>query len=282
VALPFALERKMVFYRAFTGASLLRRDPPDRYVFNYRASYAEETAAVVHYLVKVRHVRPESIAVFAQEDSFGDAGYTGVTKALRAMGSEPRSIMRVGYKRNTLDIKEAVDRLSERATTVRAVVMVATYRAAARFIEKVRDAFPKMIFTNVSFVGSTALAEELGMLGPRYADGVIVTQVVPPIESYSTAVLKYKSALGKYAPGEKPDYVSLEGYLAAQLLAEGLRRAGPKLDTERLVTALEGIHDFEMGLGTSINFGLVEHQGSHKVWGTRLNGTAKYEALDLE
>ena len=88
--------------------------------------------------------------------------------------------------------------------------------------------------------------------------------------------------IGRSAPGEKPDYVSLEGYLAAQLLAEGLRRAGPKLDTERLVTALEGIHDFEMGLGASINFGLVEHQGSHKVWGTRLNGAGKYEALDLE
>jgi ABC-type branched-subunit amino acid transport system substrate-binding protein len=282
VALPFALEHKMLFYGAFTGASLLRRDPPDRYVFNYRASYAEETAAVVHYLVKVRHIRPEWIAVFAQQDSFGDAGFTGVTKALRAMGSEPKFILRVGYKRNTVDVKEAVDRLRERSVPVRAVVMVATYRAAARFIEKVRDISPKMIFTNVSFVGSTALAEELGMLGPRYASGVIVTQVVPPIESYSTAVLKYKTSLGKYAPGEKPDYVSLEGYLAAQILAEGLRRTGPKLDTERLVTALEGIHDLDMGLGTSINFGLVEHQGSHKVWGTRLNDAGKYEVIDLE
>jgi branched-chain amino acid transport system substrate-binding protein len=272
----------MLFYGAFTGASLLRRDPPDRYVFNYRASYAEETAAVVHYLVRVRHIKPEWIAVFAQQDSFGDAGFTGVTKALRAMGSEPKFILRVGYKRNTVDVKEAVDRLRERAVPVRAVVMVATYRAAARFIEKVRDFSPKMIFTNVSFVGSTALAEELGMLGPRYASGVIVTQVVPPIESYSTAVLKYKTSLSKYAPGEKPDYVSLEGYLAAQILAEGLRRTGQKLDTERLVTALEGIHDLDLGLGTPINFGLVEHQGSHKVWGTRLNEAGKYEVIDLE
>ena len=68
VALPYALERKMLFFGAFTGAGLLRSDPPDRYVFNYRASYAEETAAVVHYLVKVRRLKPEQIAVFAQQD----------------------------------------------------------------------------------------------------------------------------------------------------------------------------------------------------------------------
>ena len=58
VALPYALERKMLFFGAFTGAGLLRSDPPDRYVFNYRASYAEETDAVVHYLVKVRRLKP--------------------------------------------------------------------------------------------------------------------------------------------------------------------------------------------------------------------------------
>ena len=73
VGLPYALERKMLFFGAFTGASLLRRDPPDRYVFNYRASYAEETDAVVRYLVKVRGLRPDQIAVFAQQDAYGDS-----------------------------------------------------------------------------------------------------------------------------------------------------------------------------------------------------------------
>ena len=64
VALPSALQRKMLFFGAFTGAGLLRSDPPDRYVFNYRASYAEETEAMVHYLVKVKRLNPEHIAVF--------------------------------------------------------------------------------------------------------------------------------------------------------------------------------------------------------------------------
>ena len=85
VALPYALDRRMLFYGAFTGASLLRRAPPDRYVFNYRASYAEEADAVVRYLVKVRRLRPEQIAIFAQQDSYGDAGFAGVAKAIRSL-----------------------------------------------------------------------------------------------------------------------------------------------------------------------------------------------------
>jgi ABC-type branched-subunit amino acid transport system substrate-binding protein len=284
VALPIALEHKTIFYGAFTGANLLRRDPPDRYVFNFRASYAEETAAVVKYLIRTRRLRPEQIAVFAQQDAFGDAGFEGVVRAIRSLRPDARQPLRVGYKRNTIDVADAVARLREHSAyvKVRAVVMVATYRASAKFIEKMRDLSPNLIFTNVSFVGSTALAEELNLLGPRYANGVIVTQVVPPVEGYSTAILKYKAALTKYAPGEKLDYVSLEGYWAANVLVEALRRTGRQLDTERLVDTLEGLHDLDLGIGTRINYGLAEHQGSHKVWGTQLNAAGHYEVLELE
>ena len=90
VAAPFALERRTLFFGAFTGAGLLRRDPPDRYVFNYRASYAEETYAVVRYLMKVRKLRPDQIAVFAQQDSYGDSGYAGVEKASTGLAQRRR------------------------------------------------------------------------------------------------------------------------------------------------------------------------------------------------
>src|SRR6516165_1289613 len=164
VALPYALERRMLFYGAFTGAGLLRRNPPDRYVFNYRASYAEETDAVVRYLVKVLHLRPDRIAVFAQHDAFGDAGFDGVAKAVRALQGDESAITRLDYERNTVNVDDAVTRLRGLKNPVEAVVMVATYRAAARFIEKTRDLYPTMIYTNVSFVGSTALADELMLL----------------------------------------------------------------------------------------------------------------------
>ena len=285
VGLPYALERKMLFFGAFTGAGLLRRDPPDRYVFNYRASYAEETDAVVRYLVKVRGLRPEQIAVFAQQDAYGDSGFAGVAKAMRALGGgNEGAILRLDYKRNTVDVEDAVARLRAhtRKTPIKAVVMVPTYRAAAKFIEKTHDLYPEMIYTNVSFVGSTSLADELMLLGPRYANGVIVTQVVPAVDSYASAILKYKTALAKYFPGVPPDYVSLEGYVAGSLLLEGLKRAGRQLDAEKLVEALETVRDFDMGLGAPISFGPTEHQGSHKVWGTQLNENGRYQAIDLE
>jgi ABC-type branched-subunit amino acid transport system substrate-binding protein len=274
VAVPYALDRKMLFFGAFTGAGLLRSDPPDRYVFNYRASYAEETAAMVYYLVKVRRLKPEEIAVFAQQDSYGDAGFAGVEKAIRSLrGGDQSTILRLNYQRNTVDVDEAVAELQKSFAApdrrrpaapapipIKAVIMVPTYRAAARFIERTRDRYPNMIYTSVSFVGSTALANELMLLGKKYATGVIVTQVVPAVDGYSSLVLDYKSALAKYFPGEAPDYVSLEGYVAAN----------------------ENLHDLDIGLGTPVTFSRSEHQGIHKVWGSQLDATGHYRPIDLQ
>jgi branched-chain amino acid transport system substrate-binding protein len=282
VAVPYALERRLLFYGAFTGANVVRSDPPDRYVFNYRASYAEETDAVVRYLVKVRRIPPKQIAVFAQQDAFGDSGFAGVAKAMRALSARDSTVLRLGYQRNTVDVDNAVNQLKAQKTPFKAIVMVATYRAAARFIEKTHDLYPGLIYTNVSFVGSTALADELMLLGARYAAGVVVTQVVPAVAGHSTVVLEYKSALAKYFPGEAPDYVSLEGYVAANLLVEALKRAGPQLDTEKLVDTLESMSNLDMGLGAPLNFGRAEHQASHKVWGTALDETGKYQPIDLD
>jgi ABC-type branched-subunit amino acid transport system substrate-binding protein len=281
VAIPYALEKKALFFGAFTGASVLRSDPPDRYVFNYRASYAEETDAVVRYLVKLRHLQPRQIAVLAQQDSYGDAGFAGVSKAFRALGVDDSAIIRLNYKRNTVELDDAINELKQQKTAIRAVVMVATYRAAAKFIERTRDLFPGLIYTNVSFVGSTQLADELMMLGPRFASGVIVTQVVPAVGGYSSAVLEYKAALNKYFPGESPDYVSLEGYVAANVLIQALKKTQP-LDPEKVVDTLENMRDVDLGLGAALNYGRGEHQASHKVWGTAIDDKGKYQSLDLE
>ncbi len=282
VAVPFALERRTLFFGAFTVANILRNDPPDRYVFNYRASYAEETAAVVHYLIKLRRLQPRQIAVFAQQDSYGDAGFAGVAKAFRALGINDAAILRLNYKRNTVDVDDAVNQLKTQKLAVRAVVMVASYRAAAKFIEKTKDQFPGMIYSNVSFVGSTSLAEELMLLGPRYASGIIVTQVVPAVGGYSSAVLEYKNALAKYFPGESPDYVSLEGYVAANVLIQALKRTGPQLDTEKLIDILENTRNLDLGLGAPLSFGRAEHQASHKIWGTAIDDSGKYQSFELE
>jgi serine/threonine protein kinase len=281
MTMPYAQSKQRIFFGGFTGAPLLRRDPPDRYVFNFRASYAEETAAIVRYLVDIKGLLPEQIAVFTQQDGYGDAGFEGVAKTMRKLGRKPDEIVRVGHHRNSSDVRAAVQELV-RHPKIRAVVMVSTYRPAAQFIRQLKDAKAELLFANVSFVGSEALAEELMQMGAGYAPGVIVTQVVPHPVSQASLVLKYRELLQKYHPNEKANFGSLEGYISAAIFTEGLRRAGKSLTTETLVDALESIRNFDVGLGTPLHFGPSEHQASHRVWGTALESSGRYQILDLE
>ncbi|WP_257167358.1 ABC transporter substrate-binding protein [Bradyrhizobium sp. SRS-191] len=282
VAIPYALERRTLFFAPYTGANVVRHDPPDRYVFNYRPSYAEETDALVRYLVKVRKLNPRQIVVFAQNDAFGDAGFAGVSKAFRTLGANENAIVRVNYPRNSIEVDDAISQLRLLKAPVRAVIMLATTRAAAKFIEKARDVFPGVVFANISAVDGSALASELMLLGPRYTDNVIVTQTVPGVAGYSSLVLDYKNALAKYFPGETADYMSLEGYVSASILIEGLKRAGQSFDTEQLVETLETMGNVDLGLGAQLGFGRSEHQASHKIWGTALDESGNYQPIELD
>ena len=293
--LPYLVSRKVLLFGALTGSEILRKDPPDRYVFNYRASYEEETAKMISYLVDVKKIPDRGIVVFAQNDAYGDAGYAGATKMLRKKGRSD-DVLRVGYERNTVDVEGAVAKVLEYHNAairlgddllhprhpVKAIIMVGTYKACARFIQKIRDKKLDAMVLNVSFVGSSSLAEELRELGPGYGAGLIVTQVVPHFESGSTGIIRYRDFLEKYHPDQQPDFVSLEGFLVGQLFAEGLRRAGRDLDTEKLIDALEQIQGYDAGTGGSLSFGISQHQASHKVWGTQLDDQGVFKSLDME
>lgn len=191
VAAPYASQNKTLFFGAFTGSPSLRQDPPDRYVFNYRASYLEETAKSVRYLLDIKKLAPEQIVVFAQEDAYGDAGYEGTVKALRKHGrGDSDLLLHAGYKRNTVDIDAglaAILRYDDRTDVVRtgpngegkpvarhpvkAVIMVATSRAAAKLIQKARERnrLGDAVFVSVSFGGIEAMAEELKSIIRRSA-----------------------------------------------------------------------------------------------------------------
>ena len=199
-----------------------------------------------------------------------------------AIAAKDSAILRVNYTRNTLDVDDAVNQLRLQKVPIRAVVMVATTRAAAKFIEKTRDLFPGMIYTNMSAVGASTLAEELMLLGPRFTNGVIVTQTVPAVAGYSSVVIEYKDALAKYFPGETPNYISLEGFISANVLIDALRRCGQQIDTERLIDILENTRNLDLGLGVPLGFTRGEHQASHKIWGTALDETGKYQPIELE
>jgi ABC-type branched-subunit amino acid transport system substrate-binding protein len=280
--LPIILEYKRVLFGACTGTRLVRKDPPDRYVFNYRASLAEETAAIVGYLLDIRNIAPDQIAVFAQHDVFGEDGYAGVLREFRQRRKPTDKILKVGYDRNHANIEDAVKAVVAAKDRIRAVVMVATYRPASLFIQKIKDSGMDPIFTNVSFVGSETLADQLRDLGPRYVEGVIVTQVVPLYTSGATGVIRFRDDLRKYFPTESPGFVSLEGYIAAEVFVEGLKNAGPQPTSETLVEGLEKIRDLDLAIGPPITFTPSKHQGSHRVWGTILDRDGVYQDLDLE
>ncbi len=283
VSVPYLAGKRTVLLGALSGSPVLRRDPPDRYIFNFRPSNAEETAAAVRYLIEVRRLKSKEIAVFAQEDEFGEAGYAGAVQQMHHYRGVPDAVLRVGYKRNTADVNQAVARIRAESTPPKAIVMVATYHAAASFIQKVREAGLRPLFTNVSEVDGAALAEELLQIGgPSLTENVLVTQAVPPPTSNATVVMRYRKALEKHTLGEKPGFISLEGYVVGSVLIEGLKRAGRKLDSEKLVGALEDIKGLDLGIGVPITFGSKEHQASHRVWGTMLEPSGTYRAIDLD
>jgi ABC-type branched-subunit amino acid transport system substrate-binding protein len=282
VSIPYCTQQQVVFLGALSGGDLLRKSPPDRYVFNFRPSYAQETAAAVRWLTGARRIAPGRIAVFAQEDAFGVSGWRGATEELKARGVDPARVLRVGYKRNSAEVSDAVARLKERARDVDAVVMVATYQAAAAFVRSLRAAGLRQVVTNVSAVDSDALAEELVSDGPRATEGVFVTQIVPLPGSRAPGVVRFQEAMARHAPGARRGFVALEGWVAARILIEGLRRAGKDLDSEKLVQALESIRDLDLGIGTRVSFSPTEHQGSRQVWGTLLQPDGAWKQTALE
>jgi branched-chain amino acid transport system substrate-binding protein len=280
VALPLATAARTPFVGAFTGAALLRQDPPDRYVFNYRPSYAREIAAAIGYFVRHRQIQPRRIAVFAQDDAFGDAGMNGVTRALAEHGvTDARDVLRARYTRNSADVSEAVARMVAAREQYDAVVMIATYRPAALFIDGLRKAGVKKLLSNLSFVGSESLAHELRELGAWTAD-LLVTQVVPAPTANASCVLSYREALHRHFPEESPGFVSLEGYVVGAVVVEALKRC-KRFDSEGLVEALESLRGFDLGLGAPIDFGPSDHEGSDRVWGSVIGADYQYQPLEL-
>ncbi|TMH30140.1 MAG: ABC transporter substrate-binding protein [Betaproteobacteria bacterium] len=253
-SLPLATAAKVPFIAPFTGAEALRT-PFNRYAFHVRASYFDETAEIVKQLTAVGIKR---IAVFYQNDSYGKAGLEGVTRALKPLGLAPSGLGTV--ERNTVAVDDAVKTIMEGKPD--AIVQISAYKSCAAFIRAARKAGFGGTFYNVSFVGTQALAKELG----ADARGVVVSQVMPFAYAPVTAISGEYLAAGKSAAGDKfdPNYSSMEGYVAAKTLVEALRRAGNTLTSETLVNALESLRELNLG-SFFVDFGPQKHTGSKYV-----------------
>ena len=264
-ATPVSVSAGVPYLAPFTGAEFLRTLGPEN-VINVRASYNQETEEMVERLTEDLGIT--RIAVMYQDDSFGRAGYQGAVDALRRRNMSPVGIGL--YTRNTTAVKTAL--LDIERSLPEAVIMVGAYEPVATFIRWARHIGMDVQFINISFVGSNALARELGPDGA----GVFVTQVVPfPNDLSQPVVRAYRSALSSYDSSALPGFVSLEGYLAGRLAIAGLEGCGRDLTRQCFLDSLTTPDMIDLD-GFQLGYGEDDNQGSDTVFLTVLGPDGAY------
>jgi len=265
---PVATTANMPFIGPFTGAGFLR-DASHGNIFNVRATYFAETEAWIAYLVDEQGM--DSIALLYQDDGFGRVGLAGVTAALEKRGM---TLSAEGtYTRNTTAVKKAL--LNIRKAKPDAVVMVGAYKPVAEFIKLSRKIKFNPTFVNISFVGSDALAQELGDAG----EDVIISQVVPfPRDASVPVVAQYQAALTAVNAEANPGFVTLEGYLTGRLAIKALEDAGTDLTRDSFLAALAGLRTVDFG-GVTMTFGPDDNQGMDDVFLTRITQDGGFQPV---
>ena len=266
--LPIATAAGAPFIGAFTGVEFLR-DPYKPLVMNIRASYFEETEAMVEHLT--RDLGATRIAIMYQDDAFGQAGFAGVMKALdkRKMPLAAEGT----FERNTVAVKGAL--LAVRRARPDAVIMIAPYKPAAEFIKLARQIKFDATCVNISFVGSDALAKELGGGG----EGTVVTQVVPfPNDAAIPVVARYQAALKASAPDAQPGFVSLEGYLVGRAIVAVLEKMDGAPTRKAFVEAVQNSGGFDLG-GVKLAYGPANNRGSSEVFLTEIGADGHFRPV---
>lgn len=249
VALPLATQAKTPFFAPFTGAEVLR-DPFNRYAIHVRASYYDETAAIVR---QTTSTGIKKIAVFYQNDAYGKAGLEGVSRALKSLNLEPAALGTV--ERNTVDVAKAVNDIM--AQRPEAIVQISAYKSCAAFIREARKRGFVGNFYNVSFVGTQALLDELG----PDAKGVVVSQVMPfPYTPVTSISGEYLAAV-RAKQGRAANYSGIEGFVAAKVFTEAVSRAGRNLTQDGFISAIQSMRGLDLG-GFPVDFGPNKHTGS--------------------
>ena len=267
-AVPIAEDAGVPYIAPFTGSNFLR-DPKWHGVVNMRASYYQETEEIVARLTDDLGIK--RIAIMYQDDSFGREGFRGVRHALER---RELSLVSVGvYPRNTKAVKTAL--LDLRSGQPQAVILVGTYQPVATLIAWAQATDFNPIFAAISFVGSKALARELGPAGT----GVLVSQVVPfPTATEPAIVGSYSHALAAYAPKAEPSFVSFEGYLAGRLAIAALDRCGREVSRACLLDNLRRADVINLE-GFKLRYGDGDNQGSDAVFLTAIDRDGEYRPI---
>lgn len=266
--LPIASAAGAPFIGAFTGSGALR-DPYKPLVMNVRASYFEETEAMVAHLTK--DLGATRIAIMYQDDAFGQAGLAGLKRALDKRKMELAA--EGTFERNTVAVKGAL--LTVRRAKPDAVIMIAPYKPAAQFIKLARQIKFDPTFVNISFVGSDALTKELGGEG----EGTVVTQVVPfPKDTSIPVVARYQEAFKASAPDAQPGFISLEGYLVGRAIVAVLDKIDGEPTRKAFVEAVQKSGGFDLG-GFRLAYGPSDNRGSSEVFLTEIEPDGSFRPV---
>ncbi|HVF62714.1 MAG TPA: ABC transporter substrate-binding protein [Casimicrobiaceae bacterium] len=249
-ALPHVQKNKTPFLSPFTGADPMRVFNP--YVYNMRASYADELEKIVEHYARFGTTR---FAIVHYDDAIGKENFTAVERALKARNLAPVSV--AAFKdRAKPEIDAGVQQVLKGEPDV--IILTTLYKATSDFIKTARKAGSRAQMVSNSFPGSTPLANELGKEGA----GVVVAQVVPsPARTSLPIVTEYRAAIEKHLGAPKYSFTSLEAYIAAKVTVEAIRRAGPQLTRDSLVRALDNMSNYDTG-GYNVGFSSTNHNGS--------------------
>lgn len=249
-ALPYVAKNRVPFIAPFTGADPMRVF--NRYVYNHRASYADELEKIIDFYSTVG---VKSFGILYHDDAVGRENLTAVQRALAKR--DFKTSVAIGISRVNPDIKRAVNQMALAKPDV--MITTTLFKPSADFIKAARAANPGTQFASTSFAGPNVLMRALGHDGV----GVAISQVVPPVTNKSIPVVaEYMNAFEKLTGKKNFGATSLESFIAAKVLVEGLRRAGPKEPTrESLANALDGMSNFDTG-GYVVNFTPNNHNGS--------------------
>jgi ABC-type branched-subunit amino acid transport system substrate-binding protein len=333
-AAQIAVDQSVLFFGPATGFEALEKDPPERYVFNVRPRYSQESSQLTTYLLKTLDppTPKENIIVFGQGDDdggkldvFGQSGFAGVAGVLKTVGVTEKEVFTVTYDKKvpinvdvpisaTLRWMANSNRIQSSGVTHVGVVMVSLALSAASYVRELQDQLAtvrrggvpnskygtfiqeeldrlktvELRLTSLSTVdtGLADLFKAMGTFETRDSQGKTVTKPfgaglimavpVPHYDSQSTGVKEYQEHLEKFQPGAERSFVSLEAYMTARLLVEGLRRHGRDITTESLIDTLESL-EADLGIGVQLKFSKSDHQASSKLWGAQLNDKLDFE-----
>ena len=266
-SVPVAAAAGVPYIAPFTGAPFLR-DGQWQNVVNLRASYYQETEAMVAYLSGQGLTR---VAVAYQDDSFGRAGFRGAQLALQKRGLS--AVATAVYPRNTIAVKTTL--LDVMEGHPQAVIIVGAPAPVAAFVNWASKLNLDLVQMTTSFAGGNALTRNLSAESLNDA-GLMMTQVVPPLKGEALPVVRdYLSALELTSPGAEPGFVSLEGYLAGRMAAVALEECGPDPQRDEVLPRLRSAGRIDLG-GFSLEFGAEDYQGSDAVYLTRVSPLGEY------